>query len=310
MAESPEHSFLKNKFIETLDDFSALQLYGFKETDRKKFDFSCLLVRGWDRPLVGQVVWKHVEGMDKDIRSLINDPRSDIKAYILIDNMKTRMQFEEIMTDLQRSKRHSDLFKVKTFWVPQDFDADREQQRTYVSDILKSSIVQDVLFNVVFGHITANNIEFFLDVSGIPGLNLLLLYDIAKNGFVNISVISKRLGVSPGPVREKLITLHGAGFLDTPRGAYMFEVTPKGKLFLDILARLSKELRLPSLTPELGFILSKLGCQPVNASEVHMNQEVFPSNLYIHLVKTINEAVRTWRIELVQTDPLQTDPLR
>lgn len=44
MAESVEHLFLKNQFIEILKDFSNLKLYGFKETERKKFDFACLLV--------------------------------------------------------------------------------------------------------------------------------------------------------------------------------------------------------------------------------------------------------------------------
>jgi hypothetical protein len=59
MAESPEHQFLKSEATKVLEDFSCLHLYGYTETDRKKFDFSCLLERDWSRPLVGQVLWKH-----------------------------------------------------------------------------------------------------------------------------------------------------------------------------------------------------------------------------------------------------------
>ena len=43
MTESVEHSFLKNIATEVLRDFSNSRLYGFTETERKKFDMSCLL---------------------------------------------------------------------------------------------------------------------------------------------------------------------------------------------------------------------------------------------------------------------------
>jgi hypothetical protein len=294
MAESTEHLFLKDSFIDVLDDFSKLRLYGFKEAARKRFDFSCLLERDWIRPLVGQVAWKHVEGIDKDIRLLVTDKESEIKAYVLRADIKSRMQFEEIVTDLQRSGRHKDLFKIKPFWVPPDFDADVEEQRKAIAEILKSSIVQDILFNVVFGRITADDIKFFLRSTGIIGLNLLLLYEIATNGFINIADMSKRIGVSPGPIREKLIILAGSGFIHSPSRGLFYEVTPKGRLFLDLLRRLSYELHERNLSPELEYVLDKLGCRPVNENEFEANEE----DPYVNLVETMRFAVSQWGIPL------------
>lgn len=71
MAESLEHEFLKNHFNLILQRFSNLKLYGFTETERKRFDLSCLLERDWTRPLVGQVLWRHSSGIDKDLRTLL-----------------------------------------------------------------------------------------------------------------------------------------------------------------------------------------------------------------------------------------------
>lgn len=299
MSESPEHAFLTEKFVEILEDFSKLKLYGFQETQRKRFDFSCLLERDWKRPLVGQTLWRHFKGMDKDIRLLITDRESEIKAYVARDTIRYRLLFEEIMNDFRKSGHDKELYKVKVFLIPPDFDADKEEQRAHILETMKSSIVQDILFNVVFGHITADDIAFFLDVSGIPGLNLVLLHEIASTrGFLNIADMSKRIEVSAGPIREKLLVLTGSGFLQRVPVALLYEVSPKGRLFIDLLGRLSQELEQQILSPELEYVLDKLGCHPVSLSEIQANQEVFPTRPYVHLVKTMSAAVEQWGIHL------------
>jgi len=86
MPESPEHEFLKTRFNEVLRDFSSLKLYGFTETDRKRFDFSCLLERDWTRPVAGQVLWRHTDGIDKDVRTLLTDTESEIKCAAILES--------------------------------------------------------------------------------------------------------------------------------------------------------------------------------------------------------------------------------
>ncbi|MBD2022975.1 hypothetical protein, partial [Leptolyngbya sp. FACHB-711] len=113
MAESPEHEFLKNQANLVLNEFSSLKLYGFTETNRKTFDFSCLLNRDWSRPLVGQVLWKHIEGLEKDIRTLLADTESEIKVYVASDTIKHHTTFEEVVSDYRRTGRFNDLFRLK-----------------------------------------------------------------------------------------------------------------------------------------------------------------------------------------------------
>ena len=115
------------------------------------------------------------------------------------------------------------------------------------------------LFNIVFGNLSANDVNLFLDVSGIPGLNLSILYEIATNGFVNYPDLLKRLDMrSTGPIREKIILLSSIGFLNRPRkGASMYQISHKGRVFLEVIRRLLKELNEGSISSELNFILNK-----------------------------------------------------
>lgn len=299
MAESPEHEFLKNQANLVLSEFSSLKLYGFTETNRKTFDFSCLLERDWSRPLVGQVLWKHIKGLEKDIRTLLADTESEVRVYIASDTIKHRTMFEEVVSDYRRTGRFNDLFRLKLIWVPSDFDADKEE-RELVGEIVKSQIIEDILFNIVFGHINAENLELFLNVSGIFGLNLAILYDIATQGFLNISTLQKRLGVSPGPIREKLSLMAGVGFIESPPGVLLYNETPKGRVFLDIASRVVQEY--PILSSEMSYILNKLNCIPVSEELVISNSEVIPKQNFITLMRTINYASKYWGIDFSKID--------
>src|SRR2546421_1082138 len=228
MAEAPEHIFLSQKFLEILHDFSSLQLYGYTEAERKKFDFACDIHRDWRRVLVGQTLWKHDEGIDKDIRSLLTKSGTDILAYVIRDNVKNRNAFSEAVQDFRNMGYEDQLFKLKPFWVPEDFDADSDQARKVVEKTLKVAVVQDILFSVIFGNLTANDIRFFLGLPGIPGLNLAVLYEIATRGFVSYSLLSKWLKVSINPVREKVLILQGCGLVSIAGSGSPF-VSLKGR---------------------------------------------------------------------------------
>ena len=105
---------------------------------------------------------------------------------------------------------------------------------------------------------------------------------------------------STGPLREKIILLSSIGFLDRPiYGASMYTISQKGKVFLDILKRLDKELNEESLSDELIFILSKLDCQYVTKTKVAEDDNIRSKNSYINLVRTILDAKKCWHLDFL-----------
>ena len=68
---SPEHQAIAKTINEALEHFAGSALIGVFESERRTFDYSCLLARDLDRPLVAQVLWQHEHGLEKDIRTLL-----------------------------------------------------------------------------------------------------------------------------------------------------------------------------------------------------------------------------------------------
>lgn len=231
---------------------------------------------------------------------MLADTESEIKVYVASDTIKHHTTFEEVVSDYRRSGRFNDLFRLKPIWVPSDFDADKEEERKLVGEIVKSQIIEDILFNVILGRINAENVDLFLNASGTFGLNLAILYDIATQGFVNISTLQKRLSISAGPIREKLSLMAGIGFIESPSGALLYNETPKGRVFLDIVSRIVQEY--PLISSEMFYILTKLNCMPVSDEVVISNSEVVPKQKFITLMRTINYASKNWSIDFSEID--------
>lgn len=260
MAESPEHFFLKSEFLKVLDEFSTTKIYGYTEGERKKFDMSCSIKRDWERPLVGQAMWGNESGLDKDLRTLVTTTDADIWAYVVKDSIKSRATLYEVIKDYKNSKYRESLFKLKLFWIPSDFDADKDKERKTVGEILKNSIVDDLLFNIVFGNLTKNDFTFFIEgITGIFGLPLAILSHIATCGLGNYVMIHETLGVSKSPIREKTGQLQAKGFL-TGTGL-LTHISLKGRVLLSIIRRFIEEYESKKFTPEMIFIMSKLGQQ-------------------------------------------------
>jgi hypothetical protein len=266
MAESKEHSWLSHCFLEILETFSRLNLYSFTEAERKKFDFACLLQRDFIRPLVGQTLWKHTEGIDKDIRTLITASDSEIWAYVARDNIRNRNLFYEVIRDFQQTEHNRDLFKLKLFWIPENFEVGSVQSEKVVSFYLRDQIVNDVLMNVVFGNLTGSDIRFFLNELGIPGLHLALLYDIANYGFRNYADVSKRLSISSSTLRARYQVILGSGFIYEPyspeKAGYGALVSLKGRVFLKLIEQVYQQYCEKQIAPELEFLLRKLDIEP------------------------------------------------
>jgi hypothetical protein len=316
MAEAPEHVFLSHRFIEVLSEFSRLKLYGYTEADRKRFDFACVLQRDWNRPLVGQTLWKHSEGIDKDVRTMLSDTDADIWAYVARDNVKNRATLHEVVRDFRYTKYRDELFRLRVIWIPEDFDADKEDDRVTVGDVLKASVVQDILFNVVFGNLSTDDIRFFLNATGRIGLNLAVLHHVAIQGFVNYPDLSKRLEVSAGPLRERILNLVGSGLLWQVGGSSVYFVSLKGRVFLELLHRISTELRTGSFSGELHYILAKLGLHPIlpnNGVLPWSGQSDEPKARFARLVRQMADASEQWGIDLslreYQINREETNPI-
>lgn len=263
MPESAEHQFLKSAFIEVVRRFSSLGLYGFVETQRKVFDFSCRLTRSWDQPLVGQVLWNHGRGLEKDLRTLLHDVESPIKAYVLRDSVRSRQALDEVLRSYKANDSDGRLTQLRVFWVPSDFDADDPKQREHARSRLQAEIVHDILFNVVFGRLRPEHVEMFLQIPGIQGLSLGILYHISTQGFISIRKLTQQFDTSASPIRETLLVLHGAGMIQRQPESLHYFTTERGRVFLDLLARLVRELREETnLTRDLLFLLHELRVGP------------------------------------------------
>ena len=254
------------------------------------------------RPLVGQVLWRHAEGIEKDIRTLLSDQESEIQLYVASDKVKHRALFEEVITDYKKTSLTENLWKLKTIWVPSDFDADKENHRNTAKEIIQRQIVNDLLFNVVFGNLTHNDFTHFCYSSGTPGLNIAILHEIATKGFINISLLSKSLDISAGPIRERLALLQGIGVLKTPQGSSLYQDTVKGRVLLELVSATLVDLDSQHENNELHYILQLLGAT-VDKKVVHQkNNEVFPSNPYLMLFQQINFALHRWKLPLRKID--------
>lgn len=53
----------------------------------------------------------------------------------------------------------------------------------------------------------------------------------------------------------------GIGLIESPSEALLYNETPQGRVFLDIVSRVVQEY--PILSSEMSYILTKLDCMPV-----------------------------------------------
>lgn len=270
MAESPEHEFLSMTFLDTLDEFSRARLYTYREASRRKFDFACDLVRDWTRPLVGQTLWKHSEGVDKDLRTMLTQTDANIWAYVARDNVKSRALIHEAVADYRQTSHHHDLHRLKVIWVPADFDADSERDRLLVKDLLRQRISTDILFNVVFGNLTRNDIRYFLSLGGVFGLKFAVLHTIATQQMTNYTGLANELESNPSTVRRQVLDLLPTGLIWRYAEGVMYYASLKGRVFLDLCSQFLEAHGTGNFSSELLYIAKLLDLEP-NTDDPHLN---------------------------------------
>src|SRR5438128_1856401 len=97
VAHSPEHEFISSQLDEELIRFAATGLLGVQEADRRRFDYACRVDRDCRRTLAAQVLWRHDEGLDKDLRTLLHDSEARLKVYLFRDSTRARCRIDEIL---------------------------------------------------------------------------------------------------------------------------------------------------------------------------------------------------------------------
>ncbi|AFU01769.1 hypothetical protein [Nocardia brasiliensis] len=309
MADSVEHQFLSQRVVDVLSDMAKSRLYSYTEAERRKFDFACELQRDWSRPLVGQTLWSHHSGIDKDLRTMLLDTEAEICVYVAKDTVHHRRLLSEAMRDYRTSGLPFAPHRLRVFWIPPDFDADDDEQRRIVGDVLTDNVVRDVLMNVVFGNLTAEDVRFFVRTGGLAGLHVAVLVSIstALEPYRRPGDIGEQLGVSPGAIRERLLRLLGCGFLTQfGGGATRTQATLKGRVFLDLCAQLWRQHQTGTLDAEMTHILRLLDLRydleaiEESARTLHLAGPLLtevPKMAAGRLIATIAAAVERWGID-------------
>ena len=308
MVESVEHQFLSGCVTDVLNRLSQTNLYGYVEAERRKFDFACELVRDHSRPLVGQTLWSHTAGVDKDIRTMLLDTEAEICAYVARDTMKARRLLSEAVSDFRAGGGNLGTHRLRVFWVPSDFDADDEVQRDIVSNLVSDAVSRDIVMNILFGNLTPEDVRFFGRVSGTPGLHLAMLHVISTSDEPHTTTkwLSDRLGVSQGAIRERLLRLLGCGMLTQfGGGASWASATTKGRLFLDLCGRIWSAVQTDDFDAELMQILRLLEMRysptavATSSDALHLAGPLLtevPEMATGRIVATIAAAIERWQL--------------
>ncbi len=253
VGRSEEHNYVTDLFVRYTRDMSHSELFGYAEADRGRFDFACVLTRDHSRQLVGQTLTRHAEGIDKDLASLLHEPEGELPVYLYSHEARNEGRVQEFLHNARRQLPDR-VSLLRLFRYPV-FDADNESERELVARAIRDQIREDLLLNVLFGRLHATDIAMLLQGTGIPGLLIAVLDEIARNGFINFPALGRALDTNPTTLRARVSSLVAAGMLEQAAQASLFRATPRGRVLLKICALL---LRDPMIDPELAFVLDRL----------------------------------------------------
>jgi hypothetical protein len=260
VADSPEHKFISQSLDRSLSDFSETKLLGIQEADRRTFDYGCMLLRDFSRPLISQVLWSHQEGIEKDIRTLLFEGGASLKLYFVRDNVRNRAKADEVLRSYRDEPKTSSLLRgFRLISVPDSFDADSESQRRWMDGFIRTCISNDLLFAVVFGKLSASDIAAFSGHGGPFGLKFAALDLITRSGLHHGPSFEKEVGSKGSPLREALTMLSATGLVGTVRRSILRVPTLKGRFLLDLSRRLMFEkLYCADWSDELRIIMRHL----------------------------------------------------
>ena len=261
MPDSAEHIFITEAFDASLRKFSETRLLGLREADRRRFDYGCLLLRDFTRPLVSQVLWSHAEGIEKDIRTLVFDAASSLRLYFVRDHVRNRAKIDDVLKSYRdQAELRPKLRGLRIIPVPEGFDADSEQNRNWLTSYIHETVSRDLLFGVVFGKLQMQDVTVFCQHGGLVGLKIAALELINRAGLSHNPTFEKALGTKGSPLREAIAMLTGTGLILSPDGSMCRVPSLKGRFLLDLARRLMLDWsRHASWSEELRLIMAHLG---------------------------------------------------
>jgi hypothetical protein len=219
-----------------------------------------MLLRDFSRPLVSQVLWSHQEGIEKDIRTLIFDAESSLKIYFVRNTVKNRARIDEILQTYRKNPSTTKLLRgLRIIPVPDEFDTDSAEHRSWMSKYIHNTISTDLLFAVVFGKLTAADVAYFSDHGGPFGLKFAALDEITSSGLFHGPTFERAIGTRGPPLREALAMLGATGLVGSVPNAVVKVPTLKGRFLLDLCRRIMFEkIHCKDWSAELGSIVRHL----------------------------------------------------
>ena len=290
MAVRSEHQFISDSLDKIIKEFSNTSLFGITESQRRTFDYSCILLRDFSRPLISQVLWGHTEGIEKDIRTLVHDSFASIKVYVVKDLTRTRSRLEEIINSYRSNEATRKLLTgLRLFFIPSDFDADKEKHQDWLYSHLETRVSKDILFAIVFGQLTNFDLVRFASHGGPLGLKYLILQEVTLNSLRHMPSFKERIGYkTTGPIREALAMLSSLGLVKNLPQSNMYFPTIKGRLLLDLTRRVLFEMWTRSdWSEEIRLVFKHLGIVMPPFKFIYIAEEVTGFN---PLVSIMNQA--------------------
>lgn len=243
MAESAEHKLITDAFEYALSLAASTKLIGIREADRKTFDYGCVVARDMSRPLVTQVLWKHDEGIEKDIMTLAFEKKASVKVYFFRDTIKNRMRIDECLERFRENDHdRNKLNGLRLIPIMPDLDAASAEQREHITRHISGAFNRDVLFQIFLGNLSSDDVRIFADHGGIIGMKMAALALIDKIGLVHGPTFEQALGKKGSPLREVITMLAGARFIKRPASTNQAFPTLKGRALLDLSRKILFEL--------------------------------------------------------------------
>ena len=312
MPESAEHQFISQTFERVVDRLSGVRLFGVSEAERRTFDYACVLHRDFSRPLVSQVLWKNVRGIDKDLRTLLHDKEAIVKLYFVADTVPTRVRLDEILSSYRSADATKSLLRgLKIVFVPSEFNADKEANRAWMKNYLEDCVSKDLFLRTLFGHLTQFQYSVFVDHGGPLGLKYAILHEISENGLYHTPSFKERLGYkTDSPIREAITMLSALGLIHRINNSVCCVPTIKGRFVLDLARLVMFEATTRSVwSDETAIVLQILGVPTMPECQVPtLPDRKIPANKVARDLLAINACSERYGRRLLSAEIDEASP--
>jgi hypothetical protein len=184
------------------------------------------------------------------------------------DNLKNRAKVAEVIKSYSEKKETRKFLNgLRIIPVPDGFDADNEDERIWMYQYIRQSMLSDLLFGVVFAKLTGFDVVTFSNHGGPIGLKFKALQVLNSNGRDHGPTFETQVGYKGPPLREVITMLAATGLVRQGRSTTIVP-SLKGRFFLDLCKRIMFEkLALSDWSEEMKLIFAHLDIKTPNIDE-------------------------------------------